>query len=152
MPPLNNQRTVVPLNLAAVREKLGAAEGKEYWRSLDELAGTEGFQELLQNEFPRQASEWNNPITRRRFLTLRGASLALPGLTGCLRPPREKIFPYIHQPEGLVPGRAMYFATSMPLAGAATGLLVESNMGRPTKIEGNPDHPASLGATDPFSQ
>ena len=89
-----------------------------------------------------------DPVGRRSFLKLMGASLALAGVSACTRQPTEKIFPYVKAPELIVPGEPLYFATAMPLGGIATGLLVESHMGRPTKIEGNPDHPASLGATD----
>jgi molybdopterin-containing oxidoreductase family iron-sulfur binding subunit len=124
-----------------------------YWRSLEELADTPEFREFLQREFPRQASEWNDGLSRRQFLTLMGASLALAGVTGCSSgDDRETIVPYVRAPEHVVPGKPLYFATAMPLGSAAAGLLVENHMGRPTKIEGNPDHPASLGATDLFSQ
>ena len=81
-----------------------------------------------------------------------GASLALAGVTACTRQPAEKIVPYVRQPEELVPGKPLFFATAMTLGGVATGLLVESHEGRPTKIEGNPLHPGSLGATDVFAQ
>ena len=81
-----------------------------------------------------------------------GASLALAGVTACTRQPAEKIVPYVRQPEEIVPGKPLFFATAMPLGGVATGLLVESHEGRPTKIEGNPQHPGSLGATDVFAQ
>jgi MoCo/4Fe-4S cofactor protein with predicted Tat translocation signal len=128
------------------------SSGKQYWRSLEELAATEEFQELLHREFPQNASEFNDPVGRRRFLKLMGASFALAGLTACTRQPAEYIAPYVRQPEELVPGKPVYFATAMPLDGFATGLIVESHEGRPTKIEGNKDHPASLGATDVFSQ
>src|SRR5688572_9474435 len=128
------------------------SSGKKYWRSLEELAETEEFQELLHREFPDNATEWNDPVGRRRFLKLMGASLALAGLTACTRQPPEYIAPYVRQPEELVPGKPVYFATAMQLDGLATGLIVESHEGRPTKIEGNKDHPASLGATDAFSQ
>jgi molybdopterin-containing oxidoreductase family iron-sulfur binding subunit len=128
------------------------ASGKQYWRSLEELADTEEFQELLHREFPQNASEFNDPVGRRKFLKLMGASFALAGLTACTRQPEEYIAPYVRQPEELVPGKPVYFATAMPLDGFATGLIVESHEGRPTKIEGNKDHPASLGATDVFSQ
>ena len=128
------------------------ASGKQYWRSLEELADTEEFQELLHREFPQNASEFNDPVGRRKFLKLMGASFALAGLTACTRQPTEYIAPYVRQPEELVPGKPVYFATAMPLDGFATGLIVESHEGRPTKIEGNKDHPASLGATDVFSQ
>ncbi len=95
-------------------------------------------------------------MSRRRFLQLMGASLALAGLSGCgsaaPAPTNEKIVPYVKQPEEIIPGKPLFFATAMPLAGFASGVLVESHEGRPTKIEGNPDHPASLGATDAFAQ
>jgi molybdopterin-containing oxidoreductase family iron-sulfur binding subunit len=147
--------TQEPLDLAAIRGRLAGTRGKEYWRSLDELAATAEFQEFLHREFPRQAAEWNdpNPLSRRQFLKLMAASLALAGLSGCqLTEPQEKIVPYVNKPEQLVPGIPLFYATAMPLGGYATGLLVRSNEGRPTKVEGNPDHPASLGATDVFAQ
>ena len=128
------------------------SSGKQYWRSLEELADTEEFQELLHREFPQQATEWTDPVGRRKFLKLMGASFALAGLTACTRQPAEYIAPYVRQPEQLVPGKPVFFATAMPLNGFATGLIVESHEGRPTKVEGNKDHPASLGATDVFSQ
>src|SRR5262249_42536868 len=93
-----------------------------------------------------------DPVSRRAFLKLMGASLALAGVTGCTRQPPEKIVPYVRQPEGLVPGKPLFFATAMTLGGAAAGLLVESHEGRPTKVEGNPLHPGSLGGTDLFAQ
>ncbi|HSF23319.1 MAG TPA: TAT-variant-translocated molybdopterin oxidoreductase, partial [Blastocatellia bacterium] len=123
-----------------------------YWRSLEELADSEEFQEVLHREFPENATEWNDPAGRRKFLKLMGASLALAGLTACTRQPAEEILPYVRQPEEIIPGKPLFFATAMPMAGYAIGLLAESHEGRPTKIEGNPDHPASLGATDLFSQ
>ncbi|HEY0080605.1 MAG TPA: TAT-variant-translocated molybdopterin oxidoreductase [Pyrinomonadaceae bacterium] len=141
-----------PLKLEEVREKLGRAQGREYWRSLEELAETEEFTELLHREFPRHAAEWDEGTDRRTFLKLMGASLALAGLAGCSYQPPETIVPHVRQPVEIVPGKPLFFATAMPLGGAATGLLVRSNEGRPTKIEGNPDHPASLGATDLFAQ
>ncbi|MFL5339391.1 MAG: TAT-variant-translocated molybdopterin oxidoreductase, partial [Gemmataceae bacterium] len=132
---------------------LDAARGRQFWRCLEELADSDAFRAHLQREYPDQEADWNDAPTRRRFLTLLGASLALAGLNGCTtRPPEERIFPYIRQPEGLVPGKPLFFATAMPLAGSAVGLLVESHEGRPTKVEGNPEHPASRGATDVFAQ
>ncbi|HMC10439.1 MAG TPA: hypothetical protein VKH44_04080, partial [Pirellulaceae bacterium] len=97
---------------------------------------------------------WNDPAGRRNFLKLMTASLGLAGigLGGCLRQPAEKIVPYVRQPEDAVPGKPQYFATCSTLGGYSTGLLVESHLGRPTKIEGNPEHPASLGATSAFDQ
>ncbi len=125
---------------------------KSQWRSLDELAGTPGFEEMLHREFPEAASEWADGASRRTFLKLMAASLALAGAAGCYYKPEEKIVPYVRQPEQMIPGRALYFATTATHGGYARGILVESHEGRPTKIEGNPDHPASLGAADVFGQ
>ncbi|HZT34265.1 MAG TPA: TAT-variant-translocated molybdopterin oxidoreductase [Bryobacteraceae bacterium] len=140
------------LDLAAIRKRLENTRGRTFWRSLEELAGSEDFEEMMHREFPRYASEWESVEERRNFLKLMGASLALAGLTACTRQPTEHIMPYVRQPEDLVPGKPLFFATAMPLSGIATGLLVESHEGRPTKAEGNPDHPGSLGACDVFSQ
>src|SRR3954452_24099852 len=140
------------IDLDAVRERLRTKKGPEFWRSLDELAGTPEFEDLLHREFPRFASEWPAGVSRRGFLQLASASLALAGLTGCTKQPLEKIIPYVRQPEQLIPGKPMYFATASTHAGYALGVLAESHQGRPTKIEGNPDHPASRGAADAFAQ
>ena len=148
------------LDLSAVREKIDqatahdAAEktGPEYWRSLEELAATDAFKEALHREFPKGASEWLDSVSRRGFLKVMGASLGLAGMTGCVRLPLEPIVPYVRQPEGVIPGRPMYYATASTLGGYASPLLVESHLGRPTKIEGNDLHPASLGGTDIFAQ
>ncbi|MQA30879.1 MAG: 4Fe-4S dicluster domain-containing protein [Luteitalea sp.] len=126
--------------------------GREYWRTLDELADDPSFRERLSNEFPSEVEAITDPATRRTFLKLMGASLALAGITACTRQPEEKIIPYVRQPETLIPGKPLFFATAMSLGGVATGLLVESHEGRPTKIEGNPLHPGSHGATDVFAQ
>ena len=141
-----------PLDLAAVRAKLQSQTGKQYWRTLEELSGDPGFEQLLHREFPRQASEWDDAVDRRDFLKLMGASLAFAGLSGCGKAPQDKIIPYVKQPDGLVLGKPQFYATAMPFAGDAIGVLVESHEGRPTHISGNPDHPASLGATDSFVQ
>src|SRR6202142_3724387 len=126
--------------------------GPEYWRSLEELAGSEEFQEMLPREFPKGASEWLDDFSRRGFLKTMGASLALAGLTGCTRMPITEIVPYVRQPENVVPGRPMFYATAFTLGGYASPILVESHLYRPTKIEGNDQHPASLGGTDIFAQ
>jgi molybdopterin-containing oxidoreductase family iron-sulfur binding subunit len=139
------------LDLAAVKALLGKSHGREYWRSLEDLAQTDAFQDLMHREFPRYASEWEDVDGRRNFIKLMGASLALAGLTACTRQPTELITPYVRQPEELVPGRPMIFATAMPLGSSSTGLLVESHEGRPTKVEGNAMHP-SQGACDVYSQ
>ena len=144
------------LDLAAVRARLEAARGQAYWRSLEDLAASPGFKELLEREFPQQAIGWSadedDVEGRRNFLKLMGASLALGGMAACTRQPTEHIMPYVRQPEELIPGRPLFFATATTLNGVAQGVLAESHEGRPTKIEGNPDHPASLGACDAFSQ
>jgi molybdopterin-containing oxidoreductase family iron-sulfur binding subunit len=126
--------------------------GPEYWRSLEELAGSEEFQEMLHREFPKGASEWLDDFSRRGFLKTMGASLALAGLTGCTRMPNTEIVPYVRQPENVVPGRPMFYATAFTLGGYASPILVESHLFRPTKVEGNPQHPASLGGTDVYAQ
>ena len=140
------------MDFAAIRSRLADSGGRLYWRSLSELADTPDFREYLHREFPEQASEWNDPKGRRNFLKLMSASLALAGVGACTRQPPEQIVPYVRQPEDLVPGRPLFFASAIPLGGVARPVLVESHMGRPTKIEGNPEHPASLGATDMLTQ
>ena len=148
------------LDLNIVREKLDAATahderektGPEYWRSLEELAGSPAFQEALHREFPKGASEWLDTVSRRGFLKVMGASLGLAGMTACTKLPLEPIVPYVRQPENVIPGRPMYYATAVTLGGYANPVLVESHLGRPTKIEGNDQHPASLGGTDVFTQ
>jgi MoCo/4Fe-4S cofactor protein with predicted Tat translocation signal len=140
------------IDLASVRARLAGTEGKQYWQSLDELSETPEFRALVQREFPAQASEWFDPKGRRGFLKLMGASIALAGATACTRQPDELLVPYVRQPEEIIPGRPLYFATAMSLGGIATGLLAESHVGRPTKLEGNPEHPSSLGATDLLAQ
>jgi len=139
------------IDLAALRARLATDDGQTWWRGLDELADSDEFRDLLHREFPEQATDFDDPAGRRQFLKLMGASLALAGVTGCTRIPDEKLVPYVKPPEEVVPGRPLFFATAMPFAGAATPVLVESQMGRPIKIEPNPDHPAGRG-TDTFAQ
>lgn len=139
-------------DLQQAHEQLAGLTGQSYWRSLEELANTEAFQQRLQREFPQGASEWNHSISRRNFLKLMGASMALAGVVGCTRQPTQKILPYTNRPEYLIPGIPQHYATAMTMGGYAQGLLVESHLGHPTKVEGNPDHPANLGATDAFAQ
>jgi molybdopterin-containing oxidoreductase family iron-sulfur binding subunit len=149
----NSKLANARLDLASIRERLASSRGQEYWRCLEELSDSEEFHKLLTQEFPQQAAGLLDGVSRRDFLRLMGASLALAGLNAC-RPASvdEKIVPYVNQPEQIVPGRPLFFATAFPLSGVGTGVLVESHEGRPTKIEGNPNHPASLGATDAFAQ
>jgi MoCo/4Fe-4S cofactor protein with predicted Tat translocation signal len=141
-----------PIDIQSLRTKLEGSRGREYWRSLEAVSETPEFKEFLHREFPQNASEWLDPVGRRGFLKLMGASLTLAGVSACTRQPAEAIVPYVRQPEELVPGKPLFYATAMPFAGAGVGLLVENHEGRPTKIEGNPDHPTSRGATDLFAQ
>jgi len=143
------------MTFADIRSRLASPttpDGRAYWRSLDELANTPEFQDYVAREFPSQASEFNDPAGRRQFLKLMGASLALAGVSACTRQPDEKIIPYVRQPEEVIPGRPLFYATSMSEGGIGMALLAENHLGRPTKLEGNPEHPASLGATDIFGQ
>jgi MoCo/4Fe-4S cofactor protein with predicted Tat translocation signal len=124
----------------------------KFWRTLDEYENFEEFQKSLQDEFRPGTVAPSRALDRREFLSLMSASLALTGLTSCAPSVPEKIVPYVRAPEEIVPGKPLFFATAFPLAGYALGILGVSHMGRPTKIEGNPDHPASLGATNAFAQ
>jgi MoCo/4Fe-4S cofactor protein with predicted Tat translocation signal len=139
-------------NLAEIRAQLGDKRGREFWRSLDEIAETEEFREILHREFPPQAHEWNDPVGRRNFLKLMSASLALAGLTGCTVQPKEHLVPYVQPPDNMTPGLPQMYATAFALGGVAEGVLVKTYDGRPTKIEGNPDHPSSLGAASALAQ
>src|SRR5882757_6569798 len=142
------------LTLAEVRAKLDGKTGKRFWKSLDELADTPEFNELMREEFPRQsgAGEWVDAVSRRGFLKVMGASLALAGLAGCTKQPDEPIFPYVKQPEDLVLGKPMYFATAYPFPTGAIPVLVKSDSFRPIKVDGNPEHPMSKGKSDAFTQ
>ena len=133
------------IDLKGVRARLQQQQqgSAQVWRSLDEVAETPEFKDYLHREFPSNASEWLDPVGRRGFLKLMSASMALAGVTACTVQPQELIVPYVRQPEEEIPGKPLFFATAMTLGGVASGLLVESHEGRPTKIEGNPDHPSS---------
>src|SRR5262245_21846344 len=148
-------------DIAPIREKIkemsSGKSGREFWRSLEEQAGSDRFREFLHREFPALNAPEADPTMldqsgRRNFLKLMSASLALAGLTACTRQPKEYLVPYVRTPEGLVPGKPQYYATAMTLGGVATGLLVESHEGRPTKIEGNSEHPSTKGGTTVFDQ
>jgi MoCo/4Fe-4S cofactor protein with predicted Tat translocation signal len=139
-----------PVNVAEVAAPLADKHGAHLWRSMDEVAQTKAFGEYLRQQFPRFADRFE--FDRREFLKLMAASLALAGLGACSREPQEKILPYVKAPSDAVAGEPRFFATAVTQGGFALGVLVESNMGRPTKIEGNSSHPSSLGATDVFAQ
>jgi MoCo/4Fe-4S cofactor protein with predicted Tat translocation signal len=140
------------LDLQTAKARIAETKGPQYWRSLEELAGSAEFQEMMHREFPKGASEWLDGVSRRGFLKLMGASLALAGMTACTKQPLEPIVPYVRQPEGVVPGIPLFYATAFTLSGYGNPILVESHLYRPTKIEGNDQHPASLGGTDVFTQ
>ncbi|HZD48371.1 MAG TPA: TAT-variant-translocated molybdopterin oxidoreductase, partial [Silvibacterium sp.] len=140
------------LTLAEVRAKLAGQKGKRYWRSIDELAGTPEFEAAVREEFPEQASEWIDPVSRRSFLKVMGASMALAGLAGCTKQPDEPIYPYVKAPEDLILGKPVYFATAFPFPTGAVPLLVKSDAYRPIKVDGNPDHPYNQGGSDPITQ
>ena len=140
------------LDLDQVSADIEQKNGPEFWRSLEELAGSTDFREMMHREFPKGASEWLDTVSRRGFLKLMGSSMALAGMTACTKQPVEPIVPYVRQPEELVPGRPLFYSTAFTLGGYATPLLVTSHMYRPTKIEGNSEHPSSEGGTDVFAQ
>jgi MoCo/4Fe-4S cofactor protein with predicted Tat translocation signal len=139
------------LSFSEFRARVGDLRGKEFWRSLEDLSRSDVFDDFMREEFPQQAQALDKGVDRRNFMKLMGASVAMAGLAAC-RQPAEAIVPYVNQPESTVPGKPVYFASAMTLGGVATGVLVESHMNRPTKIEGNPEHPSSLGASDAFMQ
>lgn len=141
-----------PMTLAQVRQELKGKKGKRFWRSLDELADTPEFRAAVEKEFPSAAPEWIDPVSRRGFLKLMGASMALAGLAGCTKQPEETIYPYVKAPEDLVLGNPMYFATAHPFPTGAVPLLVKSSEFRPIKVDGNPEHPYNRGGSDPLSQ
>ena len=147
MPSLNDIEAFDP---DAARALLADARGPVFWRSLEELADAKGFQRWLREEHPQLADTLT--LDRRGFLKNLGASLALAGVTACSHPPQDQIVPYVHAPVDQVDGLPRFFATVLTRDGYAHGVLVENNMGRPTKVEGNPQHPASLGSTDIFAQ
>ena len=111
------------MNINLVKDRLDRTNGKEYWRSLEEFSRTGEFEEWLKEEFPQHVAVWSESFDRRRFLQLIGASLAISGLGACTRQPAESITPYIRQPEGMVPGNPLFYATAMTLGGFASGIL-----------------------------
>jgi MoCo/4Fe-4S cofactor protein with predicted Tat translocation signal len=151
-------------DLDALRATLKSRGEGHLWRGLEDLADTAEHRAFLEHEFPNdpeknlanaasaESSDANDGVPRREVLKWMAASAALAGLAGCTKMPEQKIVPYVRPPEEIIPGRPLFYATSLTMGGVATGVLVESNMGRPTKVEGNPLHPGSLGATDIFAQ
>src|SRR5205807_1389546 len=124
-----------------------------YWRSIEERESAKAIALGAVNEFPPGADELaEGSVSRRGFMQLLGASTALATVGAACRKPNEKIVPFVRRPEEVTPGNPLHFATAVALDGYASGVLVESHEGRPTKIEGNPDHPETLGATTSFEQ
>ncbi len=144
--------TAPKMTLDEVRAKLANQKGKKFWRSVDELADSDDFAELVNKEFPSQASEWIDPVSRRSFLKVMGASMALAGLAGCTKQPDEPIYPYVTAPPDLVLGKPVYFASAFPFTTGAVPVLIKSAAYRPIKVEGNPEHPYNQGGTDPITQ
>jgi len=140
------------MTLVQVREKLKSVKGKRYWRSVDELANTPDFQAAVEREFPSAAQEWVDPVSRRGFMKLMGASMALAGMAGCAKQPDEPIYPYVKAPEDLILGKPNYFATAHPFVTGAVPTLVKADSFRPIKVDGNPEHPYNVGSSDVFTQ
>ena len=148
---MNNHNN--PLNMDAIRARLAGARGKQYWRTLGELLGNAETQEFLADEIPQTTRMAGMNMDRRQFLTLAGASLALAGLSGCRYKEAKKLVPYVRKPEEVIEGIPLVYATAIPsIGGYGVGSLVTSREGRPIKMEGNPDHPASLGRLDALGQ
>jgi molybdopterin-containing oxidoreductase family iron-sulfur binding subunit len=141
-----------PFDLASIRARLEGVRGQQYWRSLDEISETPEFKAMLHREFPEGATEWEDGVNRRSFLKMAAASLALAGLTACTKQPVQHILPYVKEPEELVLGEPLFFATAMCRGGYATGVLAKSREGHPIKVDGNPEHPASLGGANIWMQ
>ncbi|HWE72345.1 MAG TPA: TAT-variant-translocated molybdopterin oxidoreductase [Stellaceae bacterium] len=142
-----------PIDLTTLRERLARQRGPAYWRSLDELAQSPVFLEFLKSEFPPFAAIGAASYDRRRFLQLMAASMAFGGLSACGKEvDQRKLSPYVAEPAGIIPGRARYYTTGINVDGFGEGVMLRHEMGRPLKVEGNPDHPASLGTTSAIGQ
>ncbi len=136
-----------PVRYVNIFENMGKEQQQTYWRSLNELAQNEEYRKFAEREFPENATELTDGVSRRNFLQIMGASVALAGLAAC-RKPVQKILPFTKQPEHMVPGIPLYYASAVPFRGSLGGVVVETNEGRPTKIEGNDLHPGSKGKTN----
>ena len=135
---------------ARAQTEVQSRQVRKYWRSIAEKEGSRSLSAAAAREFPAGAGELPEP-NRRAFMQLLGSSAALAGVAACHQP-QEQTVPFVRRPEEITPGLPQHFATGYSLEGYATGLLVESHEGRPTKIEGNPDHRDSLGAARAFEQ
>ncbi|MBL4845802.1 MAG: TAT-variant-translocated molybdopterin oxidoreductase [Planctomycetes bacterium] len=133
---------------------MNETQGKAYWRSLNDLADTPEFREMVKNEFPSRLDAVIDPVSRRRFVQVMGASMALAGLSGCdlMRWPEKKVLPYSRLPDERLPGIPVEYSSTMELGGVGVGVVVKAYDGRPIKIEGNDLHPESLGAATAYTQ
>ncbi len=138
------------LDIGALRARLEGRQGRAYWRSLEEAAADGNFEEALKAEFPSQFEFWQ--ANRRELLRVMGASLALAGVAGCQSQRSAEAVPYVNRPEDAVENRTGSYATAVTFAGYAQPVIATTHAGRPTKLEGNPDHPASRGATSLHTQ
>ena len=163
MPPPKQEHTHKPMNrtrgdggmLSVLRNgEQDAKTGVKYWKSLGELSKSSAYKKFVEREFPENASELLDSVSRRGFLGIMASSMALAGVTGCgaIRRPEEKILPYNNQPESVIPGKPTYYATFISRGQEVAGLVVETHEGRPTKVEGNTLHPTNLGATQAYHQ
>src|SRR6201998_3794820 len=141
-----------PMTLEQVRADLKGKTGPKFWRSVDELQNTPEFQAAVEKEFPSAAQEWVDPVSRRGFLKVMGASMAVAVVAVCTKHPAEPIYPYVKAPEDLLLGKPNYFASVHPLPTGGVPLLVKSDEYRPVKVDGNPDHAYNRGSSDVFSQ
>jgi len=139
------------LSSGAAATVSGPGHSTNYWRSLEELADTDDYRAQLEHEFPSGIEPSSDGLTRRRFLQVMSASIAMASLAGC-RFPEEKIVPFAEREEGVTPGTPMKFATTMELGAVALSVMATSYDGRPIKIEGNAASPLSQGATSAFAQ
>jgi molybdopterin-containing oxidoreductase family iron-sulfur binding subunit len=139
---------------ADLLDRIHGQSGPAYWRSLNELAGAQEIDAFVHREFPSQAHALLDPVSRRNFLRVMGASMMLAGLSSsCARQPEEKILPYVKPPEYSLPGRATFYATCVPVAGGCgVGVLATCHEGRPTHLSGLKEHTASLGGISSQAQ
>lgn len=139
-------------DIAALRRKLRGRKGRRFWKALDEAADTAAFRRWLQSEMPGANALFDTPVDRRGVLKAMAASTLLAGLPGCDVYPAEEAIPWVEQPEQMVPGRPRHYATMVPFMGFARPVVAECHEGRPTRLDGNPRHPAATMALDPFAQ
>src|SRR4051812_15048333 len=138
-------------DIAEVRRRLAGMSGRRFWASLEEVIDDANFTQWLKVEFPSAATVFSAQ-DRREFLKVMGASLLLAGLGGCAEERSDLALPYVNQPETITPGVPRYYATALCFDGYAQPVLATTYSGRPTKLDGNPDHPVTRGRSDAFTQ